>query len=136
MSRILQKDFGITPYKVQWVRKLKPRDHSLYFIFSKWANEQIINDADFVKEYIFGQSSANASNTSYCEVRIVKRRHHWPSFKKNQDGATVFVNRDTYRRLLTDFCWACFLCGQCLLSAGWCNLATSSCHNPLNARNV
>ena len=36
-KRILYKDLGITPYKVQLVQELKPTDHPMRFRFAKWA---------------------------------------------------------------------------------------------------
>ena len=38
--RILHKDLGMAPYKVQLVQKLKPIDHPKGFRFAKWASEK------------------------------------------------------------------------------------------------
>ena len=52
-----------------------------------------------------GLSEANAAITSGSLMRFVKRRHHSPiflSFFKNEEGATITANADTYR-MITDF---------------------------------
>ena len=36
LRRILQKDPGMTPYKVQLSQKLKPINHPMRFRFAKW----------------------------------------------------------------------------------------------------
>ena len=45
--RILHKDLGMTPYKVQLVQKLKPIDHPKRFRFAKWACYGLTENADF-----------------------------------------------------------------------------------------
>ena len=37
LKRILHKDLGTTPYKVQLVQELKPIDHPMRFRFAKWS---------------------------------------------------------------------------------------------------
>ena len=37
LRRILHKDLGMMPYKVQLVQELKPFDHPMRFRFAKWA---------------------------------------------------------------------------------------------------
>ena len=46
LERILHKDFGMTPYKVQLVQVLKP----VRYRFAKWASDQLTEDADFGKK--------------------------------------------------------------------------------------
>ena len=50
LRRILHKDLGITPYKVQLVQELKSIDHPMRFRFTKWAYERLTEDADFGKK--------------------------------------------------------------------------------------
>ena len=50
LRRILHKDLGMTPYKVQLVQKLKPIDHSMGFRFAKWAFDRLTEDANFGKK--------------------------------------------------------------------------------------
>ena len=37
LSRILHKDLGMMPYKIQLVQELKPIGHPMRFRFAKWA---------------------------------------------------------------------------------------------------
>ena len=41
LKRILNKDLGMTPYKVQLVQELKLIDHQMRFRFSKWACDRL-----------------------------------------------------------------------------------------------
>ena len=50
LRRILHKDLGTTPYKVQLVQQLKPIDYSMRFRFTKWACNRLTEDADFGKK--------------------------------------------------------------------------------------
>ena len=50
LRRILHKDLGMTPYKVQLVQELKPIDYPMRFPFAKWACDRLIEDADFGKK--------------------------------------------------------------------------------------
>ena len=53
LRRILHKDLGMTPYKVQLAQELKPIDHPMRFRFAKWACDRLIEDADFGKKLSF-----------------------------------------------------------------------------------
>ena len=53
LRRILDKDLGMTPYKVQLVQELKPMDHPMRFRFAKWACDRLTEDADFGKKSSF-----------------------------------------------------------------------------------
>ena len=58
LERILHKDLGLTPYKVQLVQKLKPIDYPMRFRLAKWACDRLTEDADFgKKEIIFSDMS-------------------------------------------------------------------------------
>ena len=50
LRRILHKDLGITPYKVQLVQELKPIDHPMRFRFANWACNRLTEDADSSKK--------------------------------------------------------------------------------------
>ena len=41
LRRILHKDLGITPYKVQFVQELKQFDHPMRFRLAKWACDEL-----------------------------------------------------------------------------------------------
>ena len=47
LRRILHKDLGVTPYKVQLVKELKPIDHPKRFRFAKRECDRLTEDADF-----------------------------------------------------------------------------------------
>ena len=44
LRRILHKDLGMTPYKVQLVQELKPIEHPMRFRFAKWACDRLTAD--------------------------------------------------------------------------------------------
>ena len=50
LLRILHKDLGMTPYKLQLVQELKTIDHPMLFGFVKWACNRLTEDADFGKK--------------------------------------------------------------------------------------
>ena len=58
LRRILHKDLGITPYKVQLFQELKSVDHPMRFRFAKWTCVRLTEDADFDKKnHLFRWSS-------------------------------------------------------------------------------
>ena len=50
LKRILHKDLGMMPYKVQLVQQLKPIDHSMRFRYAKWPCDRLTEDANFGKK--------------------------------------------------------------------------------------
>ena len=57
LRRILHKDLGMTPYKVQLIQELKPIDHTMRFRFAKWVCDRLTEDADFGKKIIFSDEA-------------------------------------------------------------------------------
>lgn len=57
LRRILRKDLGMTPYKVQLVQQLKPTDHAMRFRFATWAWNRLEEDADFGQKIIFSDEA-------------------------------------------------------------------------------
>ena len=55
--RILRKDLGLHPYKIQLTQELKPNDHSLRRRFTDWALEQLEVNANFGKKIIFSDEA-------------------------------------------------------------------------------
>ena len=53
LRRILYKDFGMTPYKVQLIQELRPIDHPISFNFAKWAAIDCTEDVEFGKKNHF-----------------------------------------------------------------------------------
>ena len=51
LRRILHKDLGMMPHKVQLVQELKPsEDHPMRFRFAKWTCDRLAEDTDFGKK--------------------------------------------------------------------------------------
>ena len=57
LRRILLKDLGMMPYKVQLVQELKPIDHPKRFRFAKWACDRLTENVDFGKKIIFSDKA-------------------------------------------------------------------------------
>jgi len=53
LRRILNKDLGMKPYKVQLVQELKPHDHPMRFRFAEWAEQCLVEDEHFYRKIIF-----------------------------------------------------------------------------------
>ena len=49
LRRILHKDLGMTPYKIQLVQELKPIDHPMRFRFAKWTYTE--NESQFGADF-------------------------------------------------------------------------------------
>ena len=58
LRRILHKDLGMMPYKVQLVQELKPIDHPMRCRLAKWACDRLTEDADFGKNKIIFSDEA------------------------------------------------------------------------------
>jgi len=43
LRKILNKDLGMKPYKVQLVQELKPHDHPMCFQFAQWAEQRLVD---------------------------------------------------------------------------------------------
>ena len=58
LRQILHKYLGMTQYKVQLVKELKPVDHPMRFRFAKWACDQLTEDAVFGKKNLLFRRSS------------------------------------------------------------------------------
>jgi len=47
LRRILNKDLGMKPYKIQLVQELKPHDHPMRFRFAQWVEQRLVEDEYF-----------------------------------------------------------------------------------------
>jgi len=56
LKRILNKDLGMKPYKVQLVQELKPHDHPMRFRFAQW-EQRLVEDEHFYRKIIFSERS-------------------------------------------------------------------------------
>jgi len=58
LRRILNKDFGMKPHKVQLVQELKPHDdHPMHFRFAQWAEQRLVEDEHFYRKIIFSDEA-------------------------------------------------------------------------------
>ncbi|CAF1523416.1 unnamed protein product [Didymodactylos carnosus] len=128
--RILRKDLGLHPYKIQLTQELKPNDHSLRRRFADWALEQLEVDANFGKKIIFSDEAHfwlnGFVNKQNCRIwgesnpqQIQQLPIHpekltvwcglWsggiigPFFFKNDARATVTVNGIRYTAMINQF---------------------------------
>ena len=128
--RILRKDLGLHPYKIQLTQELKPNDHSLRREFADWVLEHLEDDANFGRKIIFSDEAHfwlnGFVNKQNCRIwgdsnpqQIQQLPMHpekltvwcglWsggiigPFFFKNGAGATVTVNSVRYREMINQF---------------------------------
>ena len=128
--RILCKDLGLHPYKIQLTQELKPNNHPLRRKFADWALEQLEVDANFGKKIIFSDEAHfwlnGFVNKQKCRIwgernpqKIQQLPMHpekltvwcglWfdgiigPFFFKNGAAATVTVNGIRYRAMINQF---------------------------------
>lgn len=128
--KILRKDLGLHPYKIQLVQQLKPMDHRLRRTFGEWAENQLEVEPHFYREIIFSDEAHfwlnGYVNKQNCRFRSEHNPHEtletplhpekltvWcglhaggiigPYFFKTADGANVTVNGDRYRQMIRDF---------------------------------
>ncbi|CAK9834549.1 hypothetical protein ANTRET_LOCUS11064 [Anthophora retusa] len=55
--RILRKDLGMHPYKIQLTQELKPQDHQARRTFTDWALQQLQTDPNFGEKVIFSDEA-------------------------------------------------------------------------------
>lgn len=130
LMRILRKDLAMKPYKVQLVQQLKPVDHPNRLHFANWAENCLADDAEFYRKIIFSDEAhfhlGGYVNKQNCRIWgtenphvVVEKPIHpqrvtvwcgfWsggiigPFFFENEEGASVTVNGEHYRAMLSDF---------------------------------
>lgn len=135
LMRILHKDLGMTPYKVQLVQELKPHDHPQRFRFANWALERLEEDEHFYRKIIFTDEAhfqlGGYVNKHNCRIWgtenphvIVEKPMHpqrvtvwcgfWiggiigPFYFENEEERCVTVNGERYRAMITDYLWPIF----------------------------
>jgi len=55
--KILRKDLDLRTYKIQLVKELKPRTHTMRRDFGVWAENEIDLDADFYPKILFSEEA-------------------------------------------------------------------------------
>lgn len=130
LHRILRKDLAFKPYKVQLVHRLKPIDHPSRLRFANWAEDRLEDDPEFYRKIIFSDEAhfhlGGYVNKQNCRIWGSENPHvieekpmysqrvtvwcgFWsggiigPFFFENEAGATVTVNGERYRAMLSDY---------------------------------
>lgn len=130
--RILHQDLHLHPYKIQLTQELKPRDHGQRRIYADWVLEQQEVDADFSKKVLFSdeahfqlsgyvnkqnsriwgdENPHNIHETPLHAEKVTVWCALWsggvigPYFFENDQGETVTVDGERYRRMITDYFW-------------------------------
>ena len=103
LRRILHKDLGMTPYKVQLIPELKP------IRFAKWACYRLTEDADFVKNKIIFSDEPHFNLDGYvnkqnCRIWGTENPHAYIEKPTHSKRVTVLV-----RILVQRHNWASFL---------------------------
>ena len=123
LRRILHKDLGMTPYKVQLVQELKLIYHPMRFRFSKWVCDRLTEDVDFDKTIVFSDEGHfdldGYVNKQNCRIWDTENPHAYtkepmhskrvtvccgfwsrgiigPFFLENKQGEAVTINDDRY----------------------------------------
>ena len=86
MRRILLKELGMTPDKVQLVQELKPIGHPMRFRFAKWASDRLTEDAGFGKK-----SNLFYVNKQNCRVWVTENPH-------------AYIEKPTHPKRITVWC--------------------------------
>jgi len=55
--RILRRDLGLHPYKIQLIQELKVNDHRQRRVFADWVLEQLEVNPNFAKQIIFSDEA-------------------------------------------------------------------------------
>ncbi|CAK9801727.1 Transposable element Tc3 transposase [Anthophora quadrimaculata] len=130
--RILRKDLGMHPYKIQLTQELKPQDHQARRTFTDWALQQLQTDPNFGEKVIFSDEahfwlngfvnkqncriSGESNPQQYQESPLHPEKitvwcGFWsggviePYIFRNENGQVVTVNGERYRAMITDFLW-------------------------------
>ena len=71
LRKILHKDLGMKPYKVQMVQELKPHDYPMRFRFVQWAEDRLVEDEHLYRKIIFSDEAhfhIGIINTSISKI--------------------------------------------------------------------
>lgn len=130
--RILRRDLGLHPYKIQLTQELKVNDHRQRRSFGDWALERLEEDPNFGRKIIFSDEAHfwmnGYVNKHNCRIWDDANPHEihqvlmhpqkvtvwcgfWaggvigPYFFENDVGEAITVNGERYRTMITDFFW-------------------------------
>jgi len=77
LRRILNKDLGMKPYKVQLVQE-ESHDHPMRFRFAQWAEQRLVEDEHFYRKIIFSDEAhfhGGYVNKQNCHIWGSKNPH-------------------------------------------------------------
>lgn len=127
--RILRRDLGLHPYKIQLTQSLKVNDHRQRRAFADWVLERLEENPNFGRKIIFSDEAHfwmnGYVNKQNCRIWDDANPHEihqvelhpkkvtvwcgfWaggiigPFFFENDVGEAITVNGERYRRMITD----------------------------------
>ncbi|CAK9806600.1 hypothetical protein ANTPLA_LOCUS4952 [Anthophora plagiata] len=130
--RILRRDLGLHPYKIQLTQELKANEHRQRRAFADLVLEQLEVDPEFGRKIIFSDEAhfwmngyVNKQNCRIWEDNNPHETHQlqmhpekvtvwcgfWsgevigPYFFQNEVGAAITVTDERYRSMITNFLW-------------------------------
>jgi len=119
LRRIVNKDLGMKPYKIQLVQELKLHDHPMRFRFAQWAEQRLVEDEHFYRKIIFSDEAhfhlGGYVNKQNCRIWGSENPSSWRSqcttsdclvsggiigsfFFENELGAAVTVNGERHAK--------------------------------------
>ena len=130
--RILRRDLGLHPYKIQLTQELKVDDHRQRRLFADWASNRLEENPSFGRKIIFSDEAHfwmnGCVNKQNCRIWDDTNPHEvhqvimhpqkvtvwcgfWaggvigPYFFENDVGEAVTVNSERYTTMITNFLW-------------------------------
>lgn len=127
---IIRKDLKLFPYKIQMAQKLNPADYVRRLNYAKWCIEMAKTDTNFWRKIIMSDEAhftlnggVNKQNCRFYATEnpqlfeeqplydqkitvwcgICSKTIIGPYFFEDDDGATVTVNGQRYRAMITDY---------------------------------
>lgn len=156
LQRILSKDLHMHAYKVQLTQEVKPTDHGRRRQFADWILARQAGDMNFVNRIIFSDEAhfhlngyVNKQNcrvwgTENPRVFVEKKMYPlrttvwcalWaggvigPFFFEDDEGATVTVNGDRYRSMISEWLWP--ILENMDIDSFWFQQDGATCHSAL-----
>lgn len=151
--RIVRKDLGLHPYKIQLVQELKQHDHRFRRGFAAWALEQLTEDPFFHRTVMFSDEAHfwfnGYVNKQNCRIWSEENPHQYeetplhpekvtvwcaihaggvigPYFFENAQGQRVTVNGVRYRAMLNDYFFPIVVANN--LEEFWFQQDGATCH--------
>ena len=101
--RIMRKDLGLFPYKIQLAQELKPEDHESRRTFADWVLEQLETDPHFGEKIIFSDEAHfwmnGFVNKQNCRIWGASNPHQYQESILYPEKLTVWCGRHWAIRL-------------------------------------